>query len=121
MKSFLVKVAALLSLVFCSCETTKLTQVGFNSAIEHNSTGTTILHVDTDLNSIVLKGDIFLKEGSLYVELINSENDIVYSRTFENSGQHIISEKFNSGIGFWKLKYKSINGNGEIVLKMINQ
>ena len=120
MKHLIRIVFVLISLLISACETEGLKQVGFNSAIQKNSHGLTILYVNSESSILVLKGNIELTQGEVCVELENPENEIVFSKTINSTDIVAIHESFQSHKGYWKLRYKSIDGDGNITLHLSN-
>jgi len=114
---FLVAVIVLLA----SCEKEPHINLGFDTPIERNSNGVLIAHVSRDVNSIYLTGYVSLTAGEVHLSLLNSGGFAVYSKTIIAPVELQISEMYEAKPGYWKLKYTSKEGVGEIDLQIHNR
>ena len=103
-----------------SCEKEPYINLGFDSTINTNSNGLVIAHIPGNVNSVYLSGYVSLLEGEVEVILLNSKGYMVFSRTIIAPGKLHINEIFDANHGYWKLKYKSRSGIGEIDLHIHN-
>lgn len=88
--------------------------------INSNSNGLVIANISGNVNSIYLSGYVSLSKGEVEVSLLNSNGFIVYSRTMIAPIELQINESFDACHGYWKLKYISRSGIGEIDLQIHN-
>jgi len=114
---FLVALIVLLA----SCEKEPHINLGFDTPIERNSSGVLIAHVSSDVNSIHLTGHVSLTAGEVHLSLLNSGGFEVYSKTIIAQVELQISEMYEAKPGYWKLKYTSKEGVGEIDLQIHNR
>lgn len=103
-----------------SCEKEPYINLGFDSPINSNSNGLVIAHIPGNVNSVYLSGYVSLLEGEVEVSLLNSNGFMVYSRIIIAPDKLHINEIFDANHGYWKLKYKSRSGIGEIDLHIHN-
>jgi len=106
-----------LFLVF-ACETEPEIRFGFDTEFNKYSQGLSAMNVSNKSQVINLKGDITLKEGQVLVELINPAGDTLFTRHLLSPESMIVNESFQAVSGNWKLKYKSIEGNGLLILHL---
>lgn len=118
MKRFIQILVVIIVFVFNSCEIEPLSRVGFNSSIGKDSSGLTILDVKSNNEPVFLVGTMVITEGIVEVELINPEGIAIYSKRFQSSASSKIDESFHAVPGYWKLKYKSYQGVGNIDLHL---
>lgn len=107
-------------LLMISCEKESFIRFGFDSSINKNSDGLVIADISSHINHIYLNGLITLTEGEVLVSLIDPNGDSIYSETILAPNELAINEKFEAIPGYWKLKYKSLNGIGVIDLHLYN-
>jgi hypothetical protein len=103
-------------ILITSCEKDPNINLGFDSSIDKYSNGLIIAHFSHHDKRIYLRGGISLFEGEVLVELINPDGVIAYSEKIIAPIELQINEAFNVKHGYWKLKYKSNKGVGEINL-----
>lgn len=118
-KSNVFLVALIVLLV--SCEKEPYINLGFDSPIEINSSGMLISHISRDVNSIYLTGYVSLTAGEVHLSLLNSGGFAVYSKTIIAPVELQISEMYEAKPGYWKLKYTSKEGIGDIDLQIHNR
>lgn len=106
-----------LFLVF-ACETEPEIRFGFDTEFNKYSQGLSVMYVSSKSQIINLKGDITLSEGQFLVELVNSAGDTLFTRHLISPDNLIINESFQAVAGNWKLKYRSIDGTGSLVLHL---
>lgn len=87
---------------------------GFDSTFAEKSTGLVIMQVGYIPKFIYLEGEINVQSGSISMELVNPENEIVHRISYNTEGKLVINEKIPAEFGIWKLRYASANGKGAI-------
>lgn len=110
-----------LIVLLASCEKEPLINLGFDTQIERNSRGVLIANVSRDVNSIYLTGYVSLLSGEVHLSLLNSGGFAVYSKTIIAPVELQISEMYQAMPGYWKLKYTSKEGVGDIDLQIHNK
>lgn len=116
MKSIKLLTIGLFCLLIFSCQKNIISEVGFSGEFMEYSKGLTILDVGTYENKVIFSGDISITEGEVIVELINPDGEIVYENQIEYPNTVHIFESYDAVDGYWRLKYKSIEGKGVIDL-----
>lgn len=101
-----------------SCEKESFIRFGFDSPINKNSDGLVIADISSNVKQIYLNGFITLTEGEAIVYLLDPNGDSIYSETILAPNELNINETFEAKPGYWKLKYKSNEGVGEIDLHL---
>ena len=120
MKSIRVIFFTAFLVLFTSCEKEPYIRLGFDSQINTNSNGLVIAHISKNVNSVYLSGYVSLSEGEVDVSLLNPSGFVVYSGTIISPDEFHINERFDANHGYWKLKYTSRSGIGEIDLHIHN-
>ncbi|MFB6342960.1 hypothetical protein ACE1ET_14630 [Saccharicrinis sp. FJH62] len=115
-KYSIISIISIILLISCEKETN--IRFGFDSRIDKSSEGLVIANISDGVDHIMLKGVLSLSEGEVEVTLLNSYGDIVYSAIIKAPEQWSVDEDFVARPGYWKLKYKSRNGIGEIDLHL---
>lgn len=111
-----------LCLIFLnSCEKEPVHRVGFDSPIEKESSGLTILHVGGSVLSLSLEGRIEVTNGEVLLELTGPNGATEYTEIIQAGQEKLISSSFQAKKGFWKLKYKSNQGLGTIDLHLASR
>ena len=110
-----------LIVLFASCEKEPHINLGFDTPIERNSSGVLIAHVSSDVNSIHLTGHVSLTAGEVHLSLLNSGGFEVYSKTIIAPVELPIDEMYEAKTGYWKLRYTSKEGVGNIDLQIHNR
>jgi len=105
-------------IVLASCEKEGYVNLGFDSLIEENSKGLVIAHISDADEQFYLNGVIQLQKGELDVYLVNPDGLIVYSKTIASPEKLEINQGFDAQSGYWKLRYVSRDGLGEINLHL---
>lgn len=118
MKSTIALIYLACIVLLSSCEKEPYIRFGFDSPIEKNSSGLVIADISHHVEDVCLNGSIRLREGEVEINLINPKGSTVYSKTLAGPGELKINETFEAKSGYWKLKYKSNNGVGEIDLHL---
>lgn len=117
MKPFIpLLVMTLLSVV--SCEKDPYMNFGFDCGFDKNSSGLVIADFSQSNNTVYLTGIIRVTEGQLEVNLTGPNDVPVYSRTLTAPIEVHINEIYDAWPGYWKLKYKSRGGDGNIDLHL---
>lgn len=119
MKSNVLFTTVVFILLLTSCYKEPITHFGFDNNFDKNSQGLTIMHVDKSEKSISLTGDVAVSKGEVLVELINPSKDTVFTRHIISPEELHINESFVAYSGLWKLKYKSLEGEGVLTLNLI--
>ncbi len=78
------------------------------------------MNVGNGPQTISLKGDIVVKEGEIMVELISSDDEIVFINHLKSPESLTVNESFQAVPGKWKLKYRSIEGTGSLALHLMD-
>lgn len=104
----------LLLVLFIYCQKESQITFGFDSPINKNSDGLVIAYISHNVKNVHLSGLIRLREGEVEVYLLNPNGIEVYSKTILAPSELNINETFEAEPGYWKLKYKSNEGLGEI-------
>ena len=120
MKKYITFIFVILIVLMLSCEKETYINLGFDSPVNTNSNGLVIARISGNVNRLHLSGYISLSEGEVDVSLLNPGGFVVYSRTITAPDKLNINETFDSNYGYWKLKYKSRDGIGEIDLHIHN-
>lgn len=101
-----------------SCEKDPYLNFGFDCDFDKNSSGLVIADFSQSDNTVYLTGLIRVNEGQLEVILSGPDGEPVYSRTLTASVEVHIQEIYEARPGYWKLKYKSRGGAGNIDLHL---
>lgn len=101
-----------------SCEKDPYMNFGFDCGFDKNSSGLVIADFSQSNNTVYLTGFIRVSEGQLEVNLIGPDGAPVYSRTLTAPIEVHINEIYDACPGYWKLKYKSRGGAGNIDLHL---
>jgi len=91
---------------------------GFDCKIDKKSYGTVIAKINSNTEKVYLIGDIILEEGEIELYLTSEDNELIYRNTIVAPTRMKIDETFDSKIGYWKLKYKSNDGIGDLKLRL---
>ena len=118
MKKTNILIYMVVTLFLISCEKEPYINLGFDSPINKNSNGLVIADISREVERVYLNGFIFLLEGEVELILINPRGISVYSRVITGPIELRINESFDAVPGFWKLKYLSREGMGEIDLHL---
>lgn len=118
MKKIVIFMPFLILLMVTSCEKDPLIRFGFDTAFDRDSQGTSIMDAGNRSQMIAMTGDIMVTEGTVLVELIDPAGEIVFTRHFTSPGNYSVDESFQAAPGYWKLKYKSIEGAGTLTLDL---
>lgn len=113
-------ICAFLIVTLSSCRKDDTSRVGFRSEFVINSKGLTLMETRNNVEFLNLIGKIELKKGRIEVKLLDPEEFAVYSTKVEQPGIFQINLNFRATRGFWKLSYKSIEGEGTIDLHLTN-
>ena len=118
MKSTIIFSLTAFLVLLVSCEKEPTVNPGFDSTIDKNPNGLVITHLSRYDERIYLNGVISLVTGEVMVNLMNPEGVAVYSRTLIAPVEVQINETFDATPGYWKLKYSSRKGIGELKLHL---
>ena len=116
MKKTILLFSAFCLLLTLSCQKERSERFGFSSEIEQNSSGLTLMAVNSRVDFIYLEGYISVQEGEVEVTLTDPDGKRVFTKHIESGEYFESNEIFKSSPGIWKLKYKSKNGTGQIDL-----
>lgn len=106
-------------LLLSSCHKDPIMRFGFDCDFGKKSQGLIIMNVGNDVQTLNLSGNIFIAEGDILVELINPIGETAFSSQKTSPGTFHIDESFHAIKGKWKLKYRSMDGEGSILLHLI--
>jgi hypothetical protein len=104
-----------------ACETEPEIRFGFDTEFNKHSQGVSMMNVSNKSHVITLTGDITVSEGQILIELINPAGDTLFICHLISPESLIVNESFQAVSGIWKLKYKSIEGTGTLVLHLNNE
>ncbi len=110
-------ILALLLLVV-SCQKEPIIRFGFDSDFGKNSQGITIMNSSSGAKTITLTGKIVLNEGGVLLELNDPIGKNVFTNQLVSPTILNVEESFPAVSGNWKLKYKSLDGEGSIKLHL---
>jgi hypothetical protein len=116
-KIITVMLAAVLTFA-SSCLKEPIIRFGFDCDYGKNSQGLTIMNVGRSAKSITLTGEVVVAEGEILVELIDPTGETIFSSHLISPKSFNVNETFTAISGNWKLKYKSIEGNGSLKLHL---
>lgn len=118
MKTKVIIIIGLIAMFMSSCykEVKIINEVGFKCEYMEHSRGLTILDVGSYEDIVIFEGDIVVNSGEIEVELINPEGETVFQNTYQYPVTINIFESYEAKNGYWRLKYKSIDGKGLINL-----
>lgn len=118
MKRTILHTIAFIFLFVSSCQKEPFIRFGFDTEFEKNSQGLVIMNVDKNSKSITLTGEIIVVEGEILVELIDPTGENAFIGHLVSPLNQQVNESFDAIPGNWKLKYKSIEGEGSINLHL---
>lgn len=120
MKKIIISIVIIMSLMtFSSClKDPHQIRYGFDCSIHRDSKGLVLAHVHRHTEYVYLCGYIDLNEGTVQIDLLNGNDESVYTSIITGPVHFAINETFIAEDGYWKLKYKSIDGNGSMDLHM---
>ncbi|MCC7317421.1 MAG: hypothetical protein IT219_02750 [Bacteroidales bacterium] len=105
-------------LAMLGCKKDPYMNFGFDCGFHKLSSGLVIADVSQSDNTVYLAGNISVTEGKLEVNLIGPNQSVIYSKTLIAPVEVHINEIFDACPGYWKLKYKSWDGDGSIDLHL---
>jgi hypothetical protein len=118
MKRTFVYPAMIFFVMLTSCQKDPLISFGFDADFGKDSYGLTIMNVNSNAKTIILTGEVVGTVGEVLVELIEPTGDTVFSSTITAPAILDVNESYKAVPGNWKLKYKSIEGEGSIELHL---
>lgn len=118
MKTLLVTLIGISLILMSSCERDHSIRFGFDSQFDKNSTGLSIMAVNNAASSVYLYGTVEIEQGEIEVELLDPDGLVVYTIKLHNQENLQVNRTFTALPGFWKLKYKSYDGIGNINLHL---
>lgn len=118
MKTLLVTLIGISLILMSSCERDHSIRFGFDSQFDKNSTGLSIMAVNNAASSVYLYGTVEIEQGEIEVELLDPDGLVVYTIKLHNQENLQVNRTFTALPGFWKLKYKSYDGKGNINLHL---
>jgi hypothetical protein len=117
-KNITLSVILMILLLGSSCQKEPHMRFGFDTDFGKNAQGLTIINVGGNTKSINLKGEVCVYEGEVLVELIDPCGRTVFSSHLLSPDSQYLNESFHALSGNWKLKYRSIEGEGTIILHL---
>ncbi|MBU1580419.1 MAG: hypothetical protein KJ754_13385 [Bacteroidetes bacterium] len=117
-KSINLPAVLLLAFLVSSCQKEPIRRFGFDTDFGKNSQGLTIMHIGCCADTIKLTGEYSMAEGKVLIELIDPTGETVFSSYYNFPGSLQVNESFSAISGNWKLKYKSLEGEGSISLHL---
>jgi len=118
MKTILIALIGISLILMNSCERDHLIRFGFDSQFNKDSRGLSIMAVNKTASAVYLYGIVELREGEIEVELINGNGVVVHTINLYDQDYLQVNKRFTAVPGFWKLKYKSKEGKGNIKLHL---
>ena len=118
MKSILVALIGISFVLMNSCERDHSIRFGFDSQFDKNSNGLSIMAVNRTASLVYLYGNVEINEGEIEVELLDPDGLVVYTIELHNQENLQVNKAFTALPGFWKLKYKSYDGKGNMNLHL---
>lgn len=118
MKKIILPSIVICLLLSISCTKEYPSRFGFNCPIEKNSSGITIMAVSSCIDFIHLEGYISMQEGEVELTLTDPDGVLVFTKQVQSGETLQIKEIFEATPGFWKLKYKSMQGFGSMDIHM---
>lgn len=100
------------------CAVEGITRIGFSSDIETYSNGLTMMKVSGDAGNLYLSGSLNVSSGSVIVELTDPQEQYCVADTLVAGEAKAYNRHFRPVEGYWKLRYRSINGTGKIHLHL---
>jgi hypothetical protein len=76
------------------------------------------MRVNDYASDIQLKGNLELRAGSVEIKVIQPNGRIVFKKVVTDNMIIELDKTFAAEIGYWRLKYRSINGEGYINLHL---
>lgn len=119
MKKINIIICLIFIVLLVSCKKEPSINFGFDSPINKNSDGLIIADISHNVQNFCLNGFISIAEGEVELNLINPNGVAVYSKTIVGPIELNIDEIFEAKPGYWKLKYFSREGVGEIDLHLL--
>jgi len=116
MKKTFITLFAISVILFSSCYKLHTLNFGFNSPIEENGSGLSIMDISGGIDFVYLTGRIELNSGSVHVSLLDPDSFAVFDTTFNGPSVLMVNETYDARTGYWKLQYTSDNGTGKIDL-----
>ena len=116
MKTKLIHYAATILFLLSSCQKEPIIRFGFDCGFGKNSQGLTIMDVGRNAKSVTLSGEVVVTNGAVLVELIDSSGETKFTANLVSPKILHVNESFPAISGNWRLKYKSLEGEGSIKL-----
>lgn len=101
-----------------SCEKIPSERSGFELPFDAGSAGECSTTVEFSVTSIRLTGYISISAGSIMAEVMSPSGAAVFTVTVDAPGEMLIDRSFPVEQGEWRLRYRSLNGNGHIRLHL---
>ncbi len=96
-----------LFLLLVVCENKMSEQKRFFRLMEKNSTGITILQINSNISFLDLTGEITLTKDKVEISLLNNENSAFYAIRFHSINTFSVDGTICANPGFRKIKYSS--------------
>ena len=120
-KGFKIYFFVLFAFLTYSCGKGDSTSVSAGFSESFSKTSGKIVEFDSNSESpLYLSGSVKVDSGRVEVIVITPSNVTIYDRVVSTSKTQVINSEFGTLYGTWILKYKSIEGSGNIDLKLHN-
>ncbi len=102
------------AIILFSCEEISLSSVGFRTEIQINESGVSILDVPATASRIDLNGMLEVREGQIGLQLTDPQGEAAFDTLLSAPSTLMVDRQIPSQPGYWKLRYKSREGEGSI-------
>jgi hypothetical protein len=96
----------------------EIEKIGFDTDLTEEGRGVTLIHISQWDDAIKLQGEVFVEEGSLELELLNPDGELVYTVNTTAPQEINVDEIYPAEAGFWKLRFSSPNAQGYLRMHM---
>lgn len=120
MKSITINILLTMLLLCSACVKEPITRYGFDTSFDEKSQGLTIMLAGKSTSVVELSGDVAVNKGEIVIELTDPTGKTVFFRQVVSPGILKINESFDAITGNWRLQYRSIQGEGSLILHLKN-